>query len=232
MRDHIWIEEQLAASALSGLEPAEADELERAMADHSPRCVECRRLQEEYDEVEGRLAFALTPAQVPEGMEDRIIGQGRVGAPADGRWLRRVAATAAAAVLLVAGGTGGYLLARRPVPDLRAAASYLSEPGTTITPLVGSGQGSLALAYRPGRDVAYLIGSGLKRPPEGKIYELWLRRSGVLQPAALFSPDGEVLVVPVPSDPSTASEVAVTLEQSQGVIAPTSMPIFRAAVGA
>ena len=233
MRDHVRIEEHLAARALDGLDAPEAEALTRAMADHGD-CPECERLKAEYEDVAGRLAFSLPPAGVPDGMEERILEASaqrsatRMGVHS----FRRALAAAAAAVLVVAGGVGGYLLAPRGAPELAAVASYLSDPGTRIASLRGSAPGKLALAFGPGRDVSYLIASGLSPPTEGKVYELWLRRSGVLQPAAVFSSRGDVVVVRVPGDPSTATEAAVTMEIAPGADSPSSNPIFKASLGA
>jgi hypothetical protein len=233
VRDHVRIEEQLAARALGGLEAPEAEELARAMAEHGDDCPECKRLEAEYEDVGGRLAFSLAPAGVPEGMEERIL-EGSPREAAQGRMsrFRRALAATAAALLVLAGGVGGYLVAPRPAPELQAVASYLSEPGTRITTLDGNAPGNLALAFGPGRDVSYLIGANLRPPPRGKVYELWLRRGGRLQPAAIFSAEGNVIVVPVPSDPSTATEAAVTLEDAPGADAPSTHPIFKASLGA
>ena len=233
MRDHVRIEEHLAARALGGLEPPEAEELARSMAEHGDDCPECGRLEAEYEEVAGRLAFSLAPAGVPDGMEDRILEGTGPREAAQGRIsrFRRALAAAAAALLVLAGGVGGYLLAPRSAPELQAAASYLSDPRTRITPLDGKAPGNLALAFGPGRDVSYLIASDLRPSPSGKVYELWLRRGGRLQPAAVFSAEGDVVVVPVHSDPSTATEAAVTLEDAPGADSPSTSPIFKAALG-
>ena len=234
MKDHVRIEEQLAARALGGLEAVEAEELARAMAGHGYGCPDCRRLEAQYEEVAGRLAFALVPADVPDEVERRIFApiEHETARRSWSRLPRALAVAAAAALLAAGAAAGGYLLAPRPAPALKAAASYLSQPGTRIAPLQGSAQGNLALAFGPGRNISYLIGSDLRRPPDGKVYELWLRRSGQLQRAAVFSTGGDLVVVMVPFDPSTATEAAVTLERAPGVDRPTTNPIFSAVVSA
>jgi hypothetical protein len=226
MKDHIRIEELFATRALGTLEAADGEELARAVAAHGEDCPECRRLQEEYEEVAGRLAFALAPAEVPEGMADRIVGQPRVRAGWSGQRFRRAAAALAAAALLGVGALGGYVLAPRAAPGFSEAAAYLAEPGIRISPLEGRGPGSLALAFHPGRDRSYLIGSDLRSAPSGEVYELWLMKAGDLLPAATFTPEGDVVVVPVSFDPSTAVQAAVTLERAPGVDEPTTLPLF------
>jgi anti-sigma-K factor RskA len=244
MKDHVRIEELFAARALGGLEDAGLAELDRVMAEHGNDCTECRRFQDEYEEVAGRLAFAVAPASVPEGMEDRVLEAAGARTPAregarrrsrrrtlrPGRtlgWrLQPAAAAAAAALLLAAGGVGGYLSAPRPAPGLTDAAAYLSAPGIRVAVLEGTGQGDLALAFHPGQEASYLVGSGLARPPQGWVYELWLIGRGNPRPAAIFAPDGDDVLVAVPSDPSTVLHAAVTLERAPGARKPTTRPIF------
>ena len=70
MTDHGRIEELLAVRALGGLDAAETQELDRALAAHGASCAECARLRSESEEVAGRLAFAeasSTP-QVAHGL--------------------------------------------------------------------------------------------------------------------------------------------------------------------
>jgi len=229
VKDHIQIEELYAARALGGLDPEDAAELERAVSEHGDECPECSRLRDEYAEVGGLLAFALDPADVPDGMDDRILGRARLERRSL-RMPRRVAAALAAAALLGAGVVGGYLLAPRTVPGLSDAAAYLSQPGARIASLEGTGSGRLVMAYRPGRQDAYLIGSSLSPAPEGKVYELWLIEDEQASPAAVFTPEGDLVVVPVPSDPSTADQAAVTLEQVPGAEQPTTAPIYAAPI--
>jgi hypothetical protein len=232
MRDHIRIEELYAARALVGLDEHDAEELARSVAAHGDDCPECGRLQDEYEEVAGRLAFALAPERVPEGMADRILGEERLGTRErrSPRSFRRAVAAVAAALLLGVGALGGYLLAPRAVPGLTEAAAYLSEPGVRISNLEGSGRGNLVLAFRPGSEESYLIGSEVPPAPEGKVYEVWLMRDDGVLPAATFTPERDVLVVRVPEDPSDVARVAVTLELAPGAPQPTTAPIFEAPI--
>ena len=232
MNEHVRIEEMIAARALGGLEPDEADELSRIMSTHGASCAECRRLTAAYEETAGRLAFAVGPDEIPVGMEDRLLGAISERPRRLERPRRRVASlvAAAAALLLVAGGVGGYLLAPRQTPGLSEAAAYVSQPGARVVPLQGSGRGNVALAYHPGLRVAYLIGSGLASLPRSKVYELWLMRGGNLQPGATFSAPDHVVVVRIPSDASDASLAAVTVERAPGAAHPTANPIFSARI--
>ncbi|HJY32866.1 MAG TPA: hypothetical protein VJ573_08205, partial [Actinomycetota bacterium] len=92
MRSHERIEELIAIRSIGGLDPQEQAELEGLMASHGPDCEECRRLEIEYGEVAGRLAFALDPVPVRPGFAEETIGLALGEAPtsgparAGGRW--------------------------------------------------------------------------------------------------------------------------------------------------
>jgi anti-sigma-K factor RskA len=74
-----------------------------------------------------------------------------------------------------------------------------------------------------------LVASNLPKPPDGKTYEMWLIRGGKPVPAGLFYPnqDGNALhMYHPPAAPAPTDVVAVTVENSAGVDAPTSTPII------
>ena len=74
-----------------------------------------------------------------------------------------------------------------------------------------------------------LIASNLPKPPDGKTYEMWLIRGGKPAPAGLFSPNDQGNALHLfhpPSAPVPTDVVAVTVENSAGVDAPTSTPII------
>jgi hypothetical protein len=221
--DHVRIEELVVARALGGLEPAEAAELDAVLAGHGASCQECRRLVDEYEEVAGRMAFAVAPDEVPTGMEDRVVERATRSSNVIGlgaRSMRRALAGVAAAVLVVAGGLGGYLLHGGGGDGIQGV--QLAADG---------GTGSLTLVYQPDTDRSLLIGSGLGSLPADRVYELWMIRDGTPQRAATFLPSDH-LVLEVPADVSGADQVAVTVERAPGVAAPTTTPIFSAPVAA
>lgn len=82
--EHERVEELLAVRALGGLEPRELDEYERIRVEHGLDCEVCRRAELEFDEIAGRLAFALGPVAVPEGMEDALLARALEERPAAG----------------------------------------------------------------------------------------------------------------------------------------------------
>jgi anti-sigma-K factor RskA len=233
MRDHDRIEELLAARALVGLEPDDAAALEREMAEHGPDCAECRRIEAELGEVAGRLAFALEPAPVREGLEhevveramrDRPSGDARPDPSRAGRWVRPVVGVAAAVVLFVAGIGVGVWSSREPaVPANARVVAFEGE---------GAG-GTLAIAYRPDETGVYVLGSGLEAPPAGDVYALWMFQDGTPVLGGCFVPTSEGSVFEfVDAGLESTQEMAVTVEPSTCPSAPTSSPILTAPITA
>lgn len=236
MRDHAWIEELIVVRALGGLDAADEHELHSEMVEHGGDCAECRRLEEEYSEYEdvaGRLAFAIDPVPVRDGFEDEVVDalgtplvamtprelrleRRRLAPP--GLILRPLVAVAAALVLFVAGWAAGALTSGQDVPLLAGARVVAFEGETDAT---------LALAYRPGETGLYLVGSGLDPQPEDTAYELWTFRGDTPVRGACFRPraDGSVFefvdaeIVPTPL-------MAVTVEAASCPSAPTTTPIL------
>ncbi len=227
MRDHDLIEELLAASALGGLEPHDRAELERAMASHGPDCSECRRLRDELDEVAGRLAFGLEPVPVSPELEERTIRRAlgtmpahrvRPGRARRGTFVRWTAGIAAAAVLFA----GGWL-----ARDLSTNTGNVQIPSRVVT-FQGSA-GNLAAAFDPDRSGVYLFGANLVRPPDGRVYEMWLIEDGTPVPGACFTPSaGGAVFTFVDANVANAQTMAVTVEPSSCSNAPTTEPVLTA----
>jgi hypothetical protein len=236
MRDHERIEELLAARALGGLDPADEAVLDREMSDHGTDCEECRRIEVELEEVAGRLAFALDPVALREGLEGEVVAVARrqrpehAGEPARNvspraraRWGRSLVAVAASLVLFAAGWSVGTLSSGEDaVPaDARVVAFQ------------GEGSGNLSVAYRPGEAGLYLLGSGLEAPPEGDVYEVWMFQDGTPVPATCFVPsaDGSVFRF-VDAGLGATDAMAVTVEPSSCPSAPSTTPILLAEITA
>ena len=83
---------------------------------------------------------------------------------------------------------------------------------------------------RIGDERAVLVAENLPSAPEGKVYEAWLMRDDVPEPAGLFEPsrDGGVAAAPIEGSLRDADAVAVTVEPSGGSSAPTSEPLLTA----
>ncbi|MGQ0669995.1 MAG: anti-sigma factor domain-containing protein [Actinomycetota bacterium] len=227
MRDHDVIEELISIRALGGLDAGDGARLAREVAAHGSDCEECRRLEDDYAEVAGRLAFALEPVRVREGFEDEVVTLAVAGPDQVARGPRAFArnlVAVAAAVALLAGGwllrdlTGG---AGAPSP-----AEFLA--GAELVRFQGTG-GELAVVYHPGEDGAYLFGLDLQTPPQGRVYEVWLIQDGTPVPGACFTPaeTGQILTF-VDASLAGTDLMAVTVEPSECSTSPTTTPILTA----
>jgi hypothetical protein len=206
------------------------------MASHGEACPECVRLEREYAEVAGRLAFALDPVSPRPGLEDRVVAAAaRESAPsgppagadesdrgtARGWRLRPLVAVAASIVLLAVGFGVGALAVSDGGPDVPR--------GVRAVAFEGEAAGGLAVAFAPDGEGVYLLGSGLEAPPQGTVYELWMFQGGTPVPATCFSPseDGSVFEF-VDAEVGTSEAMAVTIEPSSCPSAPTTAPILTA----
>ena len=223
-RDHERIEELLAAAVLGGLDPEEERALAEERAAHGD-CETCRALERAYADVAGRLAFALDPEPVPNGMEDRLVE--RISAPLSerappldrGRRALGALLAAAAAVALFAAGWA-----------VRGATAEPPLEGVRI--LTFQGQGDLALVYRPGERGVVLIGSDLGPLPEDRVLEVWMIQDGRPIPGACLRPTDGRLLTYLDAELGSTEEMAVTVEPADCPDRPTSQPILTADVRA
>jgi hypothetical protein len=234
MRDHGWIEELIVVRSLGGLDPEDEHELHREMVEHGAECSECRRLEAEYagyEEAAGRLALALDPVPIREGLEDEVVASVLGGQPmtlATPRQLRRsrrqptpllrsLVAVAASLVLFAIGWAAGALTSGDDVsvpPDAR------------VVQFEGEGGATLALAYRPGDRGVYLVGSLDPRPGD-ETYELWTFRGDTPVRGGCFRPgaDGSVFEF-LDAEIEPTPLMAVTVESASCPSAPTTDPIL------
>ncbi len=242
IRDHERLEELIAVRALGGLDPDDERAYEQERAAHGADCAECRHLETEYGEVAGRLAFSLDPEPATPELEDRVVGLAtgsvaklehvtprqapRVRRRSSGRGvvLRPLVAAAAAVVVFVGGWAAGSLTSgdAPPVPS-----------GARVVAFDGESSGTLAVAYRPGEEGVYLLGSGLEAPPEGRVYEVWMIRDGtpIPGPCVTPEPDGSLFAF-ADAELGTTEMMAVTLERASCPTAPTTDPVFTATITA
>ena len=230
MRDHTRIEELIAIRSIGGLDPQEQAELEREMVSHGPDCEDCRRLEVEYGEVAGRLAFALDPVALRPGFAEETIGLALGEAPASrpgragGRW-RPLVAVAAAVVLFVGGAVVGAAVfgGGAEVPG-QATVLALEPQDPSLT-------GTVTAAFTPGEPGIYLQGSGLEPLPQDQVYELWVIEGETPAAAVCVRPGDDGSVFGFADNEVTGSEVlAVTVEPSSCSDAPTTPPIWAAPV--
>jgi anti-sigma factor RsiW len=107
----VAVRDQLPELAVGVLPPREEVALER----HLQWCAGCRKEVAELGEGAATFAFALAPAPVPPGLEDRVVaGVGRAAArPRTGRRTRTVIAAVIAAAIAVASLGWGAVMAGR-----------------------------------------------------------------------------------------------------------------------
>jgi Anti-sigma-K factor rskA, C-terminal len=229
MRSHERIEELIAIRSIGGLDPQEQAELQRLMASHGFDCEECRRLEVEYGEAAGRLAFALDPVPLRPGFAEETIGLALGEAPASrpgraGRW-RPLVAVVAAVVLFVAGAAVGAAVFGGGA-EVPAQATVLA-----LEPQDPSLAGTVTAAFTPGEAGIYLQGSGLEPLPEDRVYELWVIEGETPAAAICVRPGDDGSVFGFADNEVTGSEVlAVTVEPSSCSDAPTTPPIWAAQV--
>jgi anti-sigma-K factor RskA len=229
---HDHIEELLAVQILGGLDGPDSATLDAEMAAHGD-CDECHRIEREFHETAGRIAFSLDPVAVDPGMADRILASGRTDAAApavagdelasrrQGRgWRTFVAIAAAVALVAVVAAT-----ALRPGARITAVSA---QPAQTIVRFDGD-SGSLAMAYTPGESGVIFWGSDLPDPGADHAYEIWMIQGdtpvsgGCLTPGA----DGE-LAAYVDANVGTTDLMAVTVESASCPSAPTGDPVLTA----
>ena len=222
------------AYTLGALAEDERREFEGYLATHS----ELQAEVDELDSVAGLLALAPQEHEPPPELRRNLLSmiEGTAGAiPAEGTPRRArlqglfgpggLAAAAVAAVLVVGLFVWNVSL-RGENEDLRG------EIQTRQThELRGSGtaQNVRGEVVEVGNGRAVLVAENLPPAPEGKIYEAWLMRGGVSEPAGLFEPRaGGDAATPIEGSLENADTVAVTVEPSGGSVTPTSEPLLTA----
>jgi anti-sigma-K factor RskA len=228
IRDHGLIDELLAARALDGLDDADAAVLERELAAHGD-CDECRLLEAQHAEAAGMLAFALDPRPVNDTMVDRILAEPRAPAATPDalaarrnarlvRWQAAFGVAAAVALILA------FVLATRP-------AGGPSAPGRVVVAFESEAPGEVAVAYTPGEPGALLWATGLPDPGPGKVYEVWMIEDELPVRGACLAPDDGAVAAYLDADLSSGPLMAVTVESTACPDAPTTDPVYTAALG-
>lgn len=212
--------ENAAAYVLGALDPAEAEEFRR----HVAECTACREEVAAFEQVTQALPADAGRSEVPRDLRRRVMREVRANpkaAPA-GRtsavrmptrfspaWGGGLAAVVVAVVLAVVLGTGG-------------------SSGTRV---IQASVGSAQLRIAGGR--ADLVVHRLPPLPAGRIYEMWVQRGNAAPTptGTLFSTrtDGSANVG-VPGRLNGVSRVMVTQEPAGGTLAPTSAPLIVAPV--
>lgn len=230
--EHDGIHGLTAAYALNALDDSEASEYEA----HLGRCETCQEELASLQETAASLAYVADAPAPSRALRSRILQEARrERAPVVAirpRWTlpALAGATAVAASLAVVLGIWAMTLSSTLADERTARAEQarafeiLAQRDSARVPLEGA-QGVLVVA-RTGD--AALIVSDLDPAPEGKAYEAWVIEDGRPRPAGLFDARDDGAVVALHRRVPDEAVVAVTLEDEEGAVAPTSDPLFTA----
>ena len=218
--------DEIGAYALGALPPAEAERFE----EHLAQCEDCQVELAELRPVVAALPHATDTVEPPAALRRRIMDVVEADAAARRpepvsawrRWagsLRPLPVAAAACAFLLAGlGLGVALNGENGEPPLqgRTVAADVSVQGASAQLVVAEGE-------------ADLVVRGMRKPPEGRVYQVWLKRPGrsPSPTSALFTVnrDGGA-EVHVPGNVEDVEAVLVTHEPAGGSKEPTRAPVI------
>ncbi|MGH2724738.1 MAG: anti-sigma factor domain-containing protein [Actinomycetota bacterium] len=232
--DHDRVQELLAAHALRGLDPEDAQLAERALVEHVPGCPRCRSALEAFTEVAGDLGLLATPVEPPTALAARVR---RVSGHRLPRRPRATAWTAAAVATLAALGLTAWnmsLVGRLDRAEtqqawLAGAMSTASRPGASILSLTGRSPARVTLMHDPAAQETYMFATRLPRT-EG-VYRVWFVGAGQRWTPGVLEPDERgIAMMPVDTDMSRWQVVMVTREGEGRTPSPTASPMVSASV--
>ena len=132
---------------------------------------------------------------------------------------------AAAALALVVVGLFIWNVSLRG--ENEALQANLQEQRTHELQGTGAAQDASGELIRVGDRRAVLVAENLPQAPEGKVYEAWLIRDDVPEPAGLFeAPEEGAAAAPIEGSLEDINAIAVTLEPSGGSSTPTDDPLL------
>ncbi|WP_406001850.1 anti-sigma factor domain-containing protein [Streptomyces sp. NBC_00829] len=230
------------AYVLHALAPEERAEFER----HLGMCPACTQEVRELAATVGKLglAVAVTPPpalkqqvlrRISAERQDppRIARQGRGGAHR-GRKMSRFALAACVAAAAAFGGVSVWQHqeaqdarqeAQRAQQHAEELASVLAAPDARVSSakLSDGARGTVVVSHS--RNKAAFLTSGLPKPPEGRVYQLWFADAGKMRSAGLMDPDATDNAVLMEGPLNAASGMGVTVEPAGGSAQPTTAPL-------
>ncbi|MEW2086513.1 anti-sigma factor [Streptomyces sp. NPDC005283] len=230
------------AYVLHALAPDERAEFER----HLQMCPACVQEVQELAATVGKLglAVAVTPPpalkqrvmrQVSAERQDppRISRRARPGANR-GRALSRFALAACLAAAAAFGGVAvwqhqeaqnAHDLAQHSQQQAEELASVLAAPDARVAAVKLKDGATGTVVVSRDRNKAAFLSSGLPKPPQGKVYQLWFSDGGKMRSAGLMDPATTTNAVLMDGPVNTASGMGITVEPAGGSPEPTSDPL-------
>jgi len=226
--------DDVGAYLLGALEPSEHE----AFEDHLSGCEDCRdevaRLSVARDALPRSVEQVAPPPALKASLMDTVRAEAApeaAPAPRRSRWremfLARPALAAAAAAVLLAVGVGAGALVGTIGGGDDGARTVAAVVDQTRMP---SGKASLVLP-KDGEAGAQLRVEGMQPPPEGKVYEVWIKRGNRVTPSSLFTveTDGSGTAA-IPENVHDADAVMVTREREGGAKTPSEPAVVTVAV--
>jgi hypothetical protein len=212
IENHEQIEELLAGYVLRSLSGDDATEADRLLSDHVPSCGRCRDTLADFQTLSADLALDTPPLDPPETLLPRLH---RELEPVPRRRRRTGQLVAvAASVALVAGLAGTSLTQfvragdrQARADDMAAALDLARKPEADLVPVGPATEISV-----PGSEEFYLYGTGVQAPPPGSVYRVWLVSETGTTYAGELPYENGVVFLAVPFDPSSFTELLVTVE--------------------
>ncbi|MFJ3146011.1 anti-sigma factor domain-containing protein [Streptomyces halstedii] len=232
------------AYALHALPEGEQLAFER----HLGACEACAQEVRELSATAARLGLAVS-ATAPPALRERVLREittVRQEPPPHGRSTRATASPgragrwpvyALAACLAVSAALGGVAVQQyQAVQDARQetrqaqrhdaqVSRVLAAPDarTATAAMEGGAQGTVVVSRSVNR--AVFAASGLRRPSDGQVYQLWFDDGGTMRPAGLVdTPDTDGTVL-MDGPVDRASGMGITLEPAGGSPRPTTPPL-------
>ena len=219
------------------------DDTERtAFEEHLEGCAACREEVAELRPAAQSLPVSVEPMDPPPELKSRIMaevereasllaaaGPEADRAPAPPRRRRRLlgslrmprlAPVAVAAALVVAGVAIGVAASQLGGGTPHTVAAKVTDPSKAP---------DAAADVEVGEDGATLVAHGLPAPPNGRVYQVWIKRPGhAPEPtSALFTPSGDgTATATVPGNMDGVAQVLVTDEPDGGSQTPTRDPLL------
>ena len=109
-------------------------------------------------------------------------------------------------------------------------AEVLSAPDATAarSALPDGARGRVVVS--PSQDRAVFLASGLSKPPDGKVYQLWFADGDAMRPAGVMEEPTASKAVLMQGSVGTAEGMGITVEPAGGSAQPTSKPLVETAL--